>query len=133
MLNPDEKQFEAYLKQFRPLDADPFRIEEDGRRRRRKLALAICAAAALALVLIATIVAHREYQRKLQQKSLRTAQTRELDGPQSLTIGRANELLARDPSFRSVLDELASRSRPVQLPRGTQSALNILGKENLKP
>jgi hypothetical protein len=49
-----------------------------------------------------------------------------------LTLGSANELLAHAPSFRAATDRLAFQSQAIPLSKGTQSALAVLSKENIK-
>ncbi len=52
MLNREESQFEARLKEFRPLDAEPLPVERAVPARRRRLVLAVCAVAAIAIVVV---------------------------------------------------------------------------------
>ncbi|HET7101476.1 MAG TPA: hypothetical protein VFJ52_10030, partial [Terriglobia bacterium] len=131
--NPEEEQLEARLKQFRPLAAEPMPVERAVPARRRRFVLAVCAAAAIAVVVV--VLLKIQYERQVapapQHAVKQTAAATPANG-RPLTIRSANELLARAPSVKSALDELAFRSRPKQLPRGKQSALAALGKEDFK-
>ena len=133
MLNPEEKQFEARLKEFRPLAAEPLSMREASRSRRRKFVLAACAAAAMVIVVV--VLFKIPYKRNLAtapQRAVKQTATAPPANGRPLTIRTANELLARAPSVQSALDELAFHGRPKQLPRGMQSALAVLGKEDFK-
>jgi hypothetical protein len=57
-LNPDDKQFEAYLRTFRPLDAGPFEIEASGCAIRSWVVLAAWAAVAAAILTTAFLTFH---------------------------------------------------------------------------
>jgi len=132
MLNPEEEQFEARLKQFRPLDAEPSSLVHAATARRRRFVLAACAAAAIAIVMVVLLkISHQRDLATAPQHTLKQA----VEAPANsrpLTIGSANELLAGAPSVKSALDELAFDGRPKQLPPGKQSALAVLGKEDFK-
>ncbi len=132
MLNPEEKQFEARLKEFRPLAAEPLSMREASRSRRRKFVLAACAAAAvIALVVVLFKISYERDLAPAPERVVKQTAPEPASG-RPLTIRSANELLARAPSIKSALDELAFQSRARQLPRGTQSALAVLGKEDFK-
>jgi hypothetical protein len=130
MLNLDDEQFEARLKEFRPLAAEPLPVEQASRARRRKFVLAACAAAIVLAVVAAVTIQQQKKQSRALQPTVNVAATA---GGRTLTIRRANELLARAPSVKSALDDLAFQHRARQLPSGTQSALAVLGVEDLKP
>ena len=133
MLNREEEQFEARLREFRPLRAEPLPVERAVLARRRWFVLAACAAAAVAIVVV--VLLKISYERQAATAPQHAVEQTTAAAPANgrpLTIGSANELLAGAPSVKSALDELAVRSRPKQLPPGTQSALAVLGKEDFK-
>ena len=137
MLDPEEKQFEARLKGFRPLAAEPLPTERSVRTRRRRFVLAMCAATAVAMVVVAAVIARQRGNQSAaihrKEKVVDAVKVTPPVGGRPLTIRSANELLTRAPSVKSALDGLAFHGRREQLPRGTQSALAVLGKEDLKP
>lgn len=144
MLDRDDQQFEARLKEFRPLPAEPLPVERTIRARRRRFVLAMCAAGAVVMALVAVVIARQRanqfsaIHRKphvvdLKVKVVDVVKVMPPASGRPLTIRSANRLLADAPSVKSALDELAFQPRPRQLPRGTQSALAALGKEDLKP
>jgi hypothetical protein len=51
---------------------------------------------------------------------------------QPLTMRSANALVAKAPSFKAMVDDMAFRSQTVPLPRGKRSAVAVLGKEKIK-
>jgi hypothetical protein len=130
MLNLDDEQFEARLREFRPLAADPLPVERNLPAQRRKFVLAACAGAIVIAVVAAVIARQRANQSNAIQQKVRVVDVVEVH---PLTIRSANELLARAPSVKSALDGLAFQRRARQLPGGTQSALAVLGEEGLKP
>jgi hypothetical protein len=134
MLNNDDQQFEARLREFRPLAADPLPLEQNLPARRRKLVLAACAAAVVLVIVAAVIVRQRANQSNAIQQKVRVVDVKVVNVVEvhPLTIRSANVLLARAASVKSALDELAFHSRRKQLPRGTQSALAVLGEEDFK-
>ena len=135
MLNPEEKQFEARLREFRPLAAEPLPMERNVRARRRRFVLAACAATIVLAVVAVVIARRRDDQFAAIHRKASVVDVVEAHPPASgrpLTIRSANELLARAPSIKLALDELAFQSRARQLPRGKQSALAVLGREDFK-
>jgi hypothetical protein len=133
MLNPEEQQLEARLREFRPLDAEPFPLEQAVPARRRRLVLWACAAAAIAIVIV--VLLKFPYERNRATAPQHNEKQTAAEPPASvrpLTIRSANALLAAAPSVKSALDELAFHGRRKQLPRGTQSALAVLGEEDFK-
>ena len=131
MLNLEEEQFEARLKEFRPLHAEPLPVERAVPARRRRFVLAACAAAAMAIVVVLLLkIPYGRDQATAPQRAVKQTTAEAPAYGQPLTIRSANELLADAPSVKSALDELAFRSRQKQLPRGAQSALAVLGKED---
>lgn len=142
MLDDDNRQFESRLKDFRPLAAEPLPVARKIHARRRRFVLAVCAAAVV-IVVVAAVIARQLANQSVaihRQPSVVDVKVKTVDVGEShstasgrpLTIGSANELLADAPSVKSALDELAFHGRRKQLPRGTQSALAVLGKEDFK-
>jgi hypothetical protein len=134
MLNPEEEQFESRLKEFRPLAAEPLPVERADRARRRRFVLAACAAAAIAIVVVVLFkIPYERDQATAPHPAVKQTTVEAPANGRTLTIRSANKLLADAPSVESALDDLAFHSRRKQLPRGTQSALAVLGEEDLKP
>ena len=134
----DDEQFEQYLKEFRPLAAESLQIEKQPSRARRRFAYLAWAAACAASVLLVFLLWHRP--KPLQP--LQPPNTPQVASSQSLTIGRANALLARAPSLKELFDEPSFQPQPASQPEGKQSALAVLrqsalaslnlNKENIK-
>jgi len=51
---------------------------------------------------------------------------------QPLTMRSANALVAKAPSFKAMVDDMAFRSQNIPLPKGKRSAVAVLGKEKIK-
>ncbi len=134
MPNLDDDQFEIYLKNFRPLPpvllplSAPAKVVSQGKRRRRVL-LAWALPAAAAIILGVFLLRLRVGRPGVTKTEL--AQT--VAHSQPFTLDAANELLANSHSFQVALDSLESESGAVAIPKGKQSALAVLGEENLKP
>jgi len=128
---PDDDQFERYLKQFRPVVAEPLPVASP--RPVRFWLWSLAATAALALI-IAAVLAVR-FHRKPAGIVLtgRSPAVGQLASAQPLTLRRANDLLSQAPTFEAAMDGLVFQSEPIQLPPGSESALETLGKENLQP
>lgn len=123
----DDEQFENYLKEFRPVASEPLslQIEKQLSRARRPFVLAAWAAACAASVLLAFLWWPRP-------KPAQPMSVPQVAASQSLTIGRANSLLTHAPSLKEAFDELSFQPKPASQPEGKQSALAVLGKENIK-
>jgi hypothetical protein len=122
----DDGQFESYLKRFRPHTPDPL-PRRPGQHPGRPQWLpgawaAVVAAVALALTL--SIVSKRTRSPQI------TTVIPQIANSQPLTIGDANGLLAQSSSTKAALDHVAFPSRTTELPRGRQSVLSALGKED---
>jgi len=131
---PDDEQFERYLRQFKPVAADPLPLA-------RRPALGrfwfyvVPAAAAIALLLVLFFMLRERARPAIapQAKSPATPAAREeLAISQPLTLHQANELLAHSPSLASALDNLAFQRQRRKLPQGSLSALAALSKEDIK-
>jgi hypothetical protein len=44
----------------------------------------------------------------------------------------ANALMAKAPSFKAMVDDMAFRSQTIPLPKGKRSAVAVLAKEKIK-
>lgn len=132
MPTPDDERFEAYLKQFRPLLPEPLPTVGSGDRARRRFLLWTGAVAAV-VVLAGTIALHihTEHARIPETTGHLATPDRLLDG-QPLTMRSANALMAKAPSFKALVDDMAFRSQTVPLPKGKSSAVVVLGKERIK-
>lgn len=118
----DDEQFERYLKEFRPLSPESLQIEKQpSRARPRGFAYLAWAAACAATILLAFLVWNRP-------KPSQPPSTQQLAGSQSLTIGRANALLADAPSVKQAFDEPSFQPQPASRPEGEQSALAVLSE-----
>lgn len=128
---PDDDQFERYLRQFRPLAAEPLPVER--RHTARWWVFALAATAALALILTAVLAIR--FHRKPVRPAIgeRSPAIEQLTSAQPLTLRQANDLLARAPSFETAMNGLAFQSERIPLEPGRQSALETLAKENMKP
>jgi negative regulator of sigma E activity len=125
--NLDDEQFESYLKQFRPLAAEPLETAMTRRVTRRSFALAALAAAAMVLLAVLVLtIHHRREQATLPQGTRTSTEVEQLRIPRPLTLGRANAWLAHAPSFRAALNGMAFESQGTQQSTGTQSALAVL-------
>ena len=128
---PDDEQFERYLRQFRPIAADPLPIPSRRPVRFWLWSLAATAALALIIAMVWTIRFHRKPAGPGLSERPPAFET--LTSAQPLTLRRANDLLGHASSFDAAMDGLAFQSERIQLPPGNESALETLGKENLKP
>lgn len=122
MPKPNDQDFQAYLKRFRPRPAEPLKPGK----RHGWMALAACAA----VLLLAALIATHRYGNAGRHSLPASARSERIVIPVPLTLGRANELLARSPSARVAFDRLAFERNALRLPKGTESALAVLGKED---
>jgi hypothetical protein len=51
---------------------------------------------------------------------------------QPLTMRSANSLMAKAPSFKALVDDMAFRSPNIAVPKGKRSAVAVLSKEKVK-
>jgi hypothetical protein len=128
---PIDEKFEAHLKQFRPLAPQPLPVDSHIRAPRRWFVLVACAATAAAVVAVAGLAFHARPGR-IAPPVESFAITDQLGKPQSLTLGTANALLARAPSFKDAIDGIAFPTKPAPLPADKHSALAELSKEKIK-
>jgi len=135
---PDDERFELYLKQFRPLMPDALPVNESRPVPRRHLVLAIGLVGAVALVIIGIgitslrILNHPRVVDSNRSGSLRSSS---LQGPaptRPLTMHDANALLAKAPSCKALMNELALRPSSSTPSKKKQSAFAVLAKEKIK-
>ena len=121
----EDEQFQAYLKTFEPLSADPLPVMAETRRLPRSVLTLAAAAAMIAFVVFAGL---RDWKSAEVPKFSVTVRA---PHPQvkPLTLARANALLSQSQSFKASLDEIATNSTPLKFSEGQQSALVVLGKE----
>ena len=126
----DDKRFEKYLKQFRPLAPDGLPVEIRPAPRRH-LILAVWAVGAVAMVIfgvaILRIREHRVPDQPNQSVSVKLAAP-----TPSLTMRNANDLLATAPSYKAVMNELAFLKKSSIISKDKTSALAVLSKEKIK-
>jgi len=136
----DDERFEAYLKQFRPLVPESLPAVEAGHRARRRIVIGAWAAAAaivvLALVMGAlglNIGTNRHTNRApVIETTGNVASTERLQDSQPLTMRSANALMAKAPSLKVMVDDMAFRSQTIPLPKGKRSAVAVLSEEKIK-
>ena len=128
---PIDEKFEAHLKQFRPVAPQPLPVERRVHAPQRWFVLAAWAAAAAAVVAVAVLGFHARPGR-IAPPVETFAIVDQLVKPQSLTIRTANALLARAPSFKEAIDQMAFPPKPAPLPADKHSALAELSKEKIK-
>jgi hypothetical protein len=123
----DDEQFKSYLKQFRPVEAEPLPAEKAEGIRLRRFVLVAAAAALLVIVAGAAFW----YQRgRITPREAPYAEAQ----PARVTLGQAEAALAQDSSFDEALDRLERTSKPQptsQPANHAQSALQVLGREEL--
>jgi hypothetical protein len=84
-------------------------------------------------VLVASVLAIRFRHRPAQSPDAKNkAGIEQLTNTPPLTLSHANGLLARAPSFKATLDDVAFHRQRSRLSKGTRSALGTLSKEGVK-
>jgi hypothetical protein len=130
---PDDRQFEEYLKQFRPLAPESLQTVTHRRTSPRRVVFILCAAATAVLFSVVIMMWPRSKPTNLVERTGSLAGLKQITNSQPLTLGSVNVLLANAPSVEAAVDLVTFQPRTTQLPRGTQSALAMLSKENTKP
>lgn len=133
----DDERFEAYLKQFRPLVPEPLPTVEPSHRTRRTFILGAWAAAAVAILVLALVMGAltlhiRTNRVRVAETAGNVGNTEHLQDNQPLTMRSANALMAKAPSFKAMVDDMAFRSQTIPLPKGKRSAVAVLAKEKIK-
>jgi len=130
---PDDEQFEAYLKRFHPIAPESVPTLSVGHSSRRSPPLGIWLAAVAATLVIGAVILHIRNDRVAVSNTVTDAAPVERHAPSDpLTIRSANAWLAKAPSFKAAVDELAFRSQTSPLPQGKQSAVTVLSKEKIR-
>ena len=133
MPTPEDDRFERYLKQFRPLAPETLQIEKHERATRLPFVFAKWTTVAAAMLIAAVLTNQSRLKPTHSPSGTGSPATVELlTSSQPLTIGSANALLARAPSVKAAVDQVAFQSQATPLSKGTQSALAVLSKENIK-
>ena len=112
------------------LAPETLQIEKHERAPRRPFVFVKWTAVAAA-VLIAAVLTNQSRLKPTHSPS-GTGSPATVERLTSLTIGSANALLARAPSLKAAVDQVAFQSEATPLSKGTQSALAVLSKENIK-
>jgi hypothetical protein len=133
----DDERFEVYLKQFRPVVPEPLPTVEPGHRTRRTFVLGAWAVAAAAILVIGALTLYirtngHTHRAPAAETAGNAGNPERLQDSQPLTMRSANALMAKAPSFKSMVDDMAFRSQTVPLPKGKRSAVAVLSKENIK-
>jgi hypothetical protein len=130
---PDDEQFEAFLKRFHPISPGPVPTLSVGYSSRRSPLLGIWLAAVAAILVVGAVTLHVRSHRIVASNTASDAAVSERLAPsEPLTMRSANAWLARAPSFKAALDDLAFRSQTSPLPQGKQSAVAVLSKEKIR-
>jgi len=127
--NPDDERFEIYLKQFRPAMPDALPVSGIRPVPRRHLVLAIWAVGVVAMVILG-VAGLRILNHRIAVDSNRSGSVEWVGPP--LTMHDANALLAKAPSYRVLMNDLAFRPNSSTLSKNKQSAFAVLGKEKIK-
>jgi hypothetical protein len=126
--NVEEDRFEAYLKTFQPLRTDPLpEVQAGGATIRFPFAWA--AAAALGGLMLLAGIHDWKVTSGAAPPEIALAPRATRSSP--LTLSGINSLLTKADSLKAGLDEVTWKSRRVQVRPGQQSALAVLGRENL--
>jgi hypothetical protein len=127
----DDERFEIYLKRFRPLMPDAPLVNESRPAPRRHLVFAIGIAGAVAMVILG-IASLRIFNHPVVIDSDRSGSLQRLGPTPPLTMHDANALLAKAPSYKALMNELALRPNSSTPSEKKQSAFAVLGKEKIK-
>ena len=128
----DDKQFGRYLKQFRPLDADPLPAKAPARVTWRPSIFVLAGAFASVIVAVALAVHFRAKPSHSPDGANLATAVEKATTWEPLTVRNANALLAESPSVKAALDGVAFHSQSTQLRKGERSVLDVLSKEKTK-
>jgi hypothetical protein len=135
----DNERFENYLRAFRPVAPEPAHLRKHRSAKRRSVGLAAWAATA-ALALLAALLAlqHRPKPGPVPVVTNNPVAIDQLPPQQPLTLGSADLLLVKSPSFKAAIDALAAPTPSIENASGAHSALAVLSeygksKETTKP
>src|SRR2546430_1316869 len=103
------------------------------RRARRTFVLGAWATAAVAILVVGALTLHiRTNRARVTETIGNVGNPGHLTEDQPLTMRSANALMAKAPSFKSMVDDMAFRGQKIPLPKGKRSAVALLGKEKIK-
>jgi hypothetical protein len=129
---PDNERFEHYLRQFRPIAAEPLPLPRPRTITRRWHWFAF-AAAATTVLLVTTIVLFKTRSNPAPSHNAPIAKYAEqLVNAPRLTSRSTSGDLEHARTFEDALDSIAFTRQRISLAKGTQSALAALGKEDFK-
>ena len=131
MQTPDDEQFERYLKQFRPLAAEPLPIARPKCPTVRWF-VPVAVAAATAVIVVVLGPRSRPKPTHATDAVDSFARIELLANAEPLTIRSANALLASAPSFKEAVDRVAFQFQVTPLSKDAHSALAVLSEEKTK-
>lgn len=131
MPTPEDERFETYLKQFRPLLPDALPTSAPRRSLRRGWVFGIWSVGVAAVVILG-VIGFRVIPRRVPGLPGKPQPVSVNSPMRPLTMRDANSLLARAPSYKSALDEMAFHPRASTVPKDQQSAVAVLSKEKIK-
>jgi hypothetical protein len=130
--NLDEKKFEDYLKQFRPVLPEPIPTPYTADVRRTGRRNAGWVAVAAAVLLTGIVGLHYRTPVWVRSRSSTVTSSPSKTPAEPLTIRSAKVWLRAAPSFNEAVDQLAFRPGINSVQEGKQSAVAILSKEKIK-
>jgi hypothetical protein len=130
---PDDEQFEAFLRQFRPLVPETLASRDRAPRSRDSFVLGAGISAAAAVLIAVGFTLHiRSHRTAVSNPASHAASAQQPVPSEPLTLRSANALLAAAPSFKAAVDHMAFHSQTIPLPHGQQSAIGVLSQEKIK-
>jgi hypothetical protein len=131
---PDDEKFERYMKQFRPLAAEPLPVARPKRPIMRWFVPLAIAAAGAVIMGVAVLGLHSRPKPTHATGAVDSFARIELvANAEPLTIRSANALLASAPSFKEAVDRAAFQFQVTPLSKDAHSALAVLSQEKPKP
>jgi hypothetical protein len=125
---PDDEQFEAFLRQFRPLVPETLASRDRAPRSRNSFVLGAWISAAAAVLLAVGFTLHiRSHRTAVSNPASHAASAQQPVPSEPLTLRSANA-----PSFKAAVDHMAFHSQTIPLPHGQQSAIAVLSQEKIK-
>jgi hypothetical protein len=132
MPTPDDDQFEAYLKQFRPVAPEALPAIAPVRKPRRVWRLSALIATAAAIIVLAIVVMRVHREQIVRNAPERSEGSTYIAAKPPLTMRNASKLLAEAPTFKSAVNDLAFKSQKITFAKNEISAVHVLGKEKIK-
>lgn len=132
MQTPEDKQFEIYLKRFRPIAPKPIKTPPVADASQWWFAPATWITALAVVLIMEIIIWHTRSSRVVVRDRVHDVAFVDRRAPlEPLTMRTANVWLVTAPSFQAAVDDLAFRSRTDPIPPGEQSALTVLSRKEL--